>query len=342
MPDPDRFGAADRLDGLIGGFRVSQLVGAAANLGICDLVAREPLTAREIAAASGCAQEPLRRLLLALVAIGILSIDSQDRFTNTEMGELLCDGHPLAMKSVAISRLSEPNWLAWAELARAVRSDAVAYELANSSGFWSDLARDPGLARTFNSFMGSRTVRYAESLSECFDLGSVAEYVDVGGGQGTLLARVLQANPEAVGVLFDQPSGLQGATAYLEAQRVLERVRIESGDFFTQVPRTDGCLFLRRVLHDWPDEDASTILVRCREAMSDGARLFVTELLLPEQVTGTPDDAAKCVMDMHMFVLFGAKERTESEYRTLFDGAGLTLERVLPTSPESTLIARPA
>jgi hypothetical protein len=37
-------------------------------------------------------------------------------------------------------------------------------------------------------------------------------------------------------------------------------------------------------------------------------------------------------LDVHVMLLTGGRERTEPEYRALFEKAGLRLERVLPTA----------
>jgi hypothetical protein len=166
--------------------------------------------------------------------------------------------------------------------------------------------------------------------------------VDVGGGQGTLLAGLLNAWPQAKGILFDQPSGLMGAESYLATQGVSERITLVPGDFFVSVPKSGDLYFLRRILHDWTDDDAVRILRCVREAMtSDDSRLMVSELLLPTRAEPGPDHEARFHMDMHMFVLFGARERSEVAFRDLFGSTGFALETVLRTSPEETIIARP-
>jgi hypothetical protein len=48
------------------------------------------------------------------------------------------------------------------------------------------------------------------------------------------------------------------------------------------------------------------------------------------------------IMDLEMLVMPGGKERTEAEFRALFDRAGYTLTRIVPTrSPMSLIEARP-
>ena len=332
--------ADERLWELLGGFRLAQFLHAAAVLGVCDAIGPGARSADEVASRTGCAPAPVGRLLRALATVGVVRMDASGRFSNTELGELLCEGHPSGLRSGAISRLDDPIWRAWGALTEAVRTDSVAYELANGSSFWEDLAQRPDAAATFNTFMGSRTLGYAESLKEAFHLGPTSEIIDVGGGQGTLVASLLQKLPEARGVLFDQASGLAEAGAYLEKMGVAARVRIVTGDIFFEVPRTDSCLLLRRVLHDWPDADAIKILKRCADALGPDARLLVSEYVLPDVAEPNPEHEAQFTMDLHMFVLFGAQERTAGEFHQLFEASGLQLTEVLATTPEATMILR--
>jgi hypothetical protein len=80
--------------------------------------------------------------------------------------------------------------------------------------------------------------------------------------------------------------------------------------------------------HDWSDEDARTILTRCRAAMPQAARLLVLDNVDPG---GNVPSHAKW-LDLLMLVYVGGRERTETEFRDLFASAGFTLGRVLQTA----------
>jgi hypothetical protein len=105
------------------------------------------------------------------------------------------------------------------------------------------------------------------------DWTGVVTVVDVGGGNGTLLAALLQDRPSMTGTVFDLPEVVEQVGPLLVAAGVSDRCTLTGGDFFASVPsgRT------RRagpVLHDWDDDDALRI-PRRREAMRHDARLLV-------------------------------------------------------------------
>jgi hypothetical protein len=86
-------------------------------------------------------------------------------------------------------------------------------------------------------------------------------------------------------------------------------------------------------LHDFADEPAVAILRACRRALPVGARLLVVQEALPP---GNSPSVGK-LLDMQM-LLIGGRERTEAEYRTLYETAGFDLRRVIPTPAPLHLI----
>jgi hypothetical protein len=333
----------DRLDWLTRAYRVGQIIRTAALFGVCDVLAVEPMAAEQVAGRVGAAVDPMRRLLRTLVALDVLR-EADGLFSNGPMGELLRRNHPEAMHDVVISRMRDPWWRAWGALPEALRSGESAYILANGRSLWEDLGEDPDAAASFNAMIGSGTKDYASSLVQSVDLTDVRQFVDVGGGQGTMLAALLTAATRARGTLFDRPAGLIGAEDYLATAGVVaDRVELVAGDFFESVPAGGDVYLLRRVLHDWADEDALAILANCRNAIGDqSARLLVADMIMPERpLPGPAEDEAIFTLDLHMLVMLGARERSVSEFSALLHAAGFRIDEVLATSPEGTIVASP-
>jgi hypothetical protein len=332
----------DRLDWLTRAYRVGQVIRTAALFGVCDVLAGEPMAAQQVAERVGAASDPMRRLLRTLVALDVLS-ESDGAFRNAALGELLRRDHPEAMREVAISRMRESWWRAWGALPDAVRTGESAYVLANGRSMWDELRDDPEAAASFNAMIGSGTEEYAASLACCIDFAESRHVVDVGGGQGTMLAALLRSAPGARGTLFDLPAGLIGAQDYLAAAGVADRAETVAGDFFDSIPASGDVYLLRRVLHDWPDDDALAILRTCRKAIGHrAARLLVADTIMPERpAAGAAEDETVFTLDLHMLVLFGARERSVSEFNRLLEATGFGIEEVLATAPEGTIVARP-
>jgi len=92
---------------------------------------------------------------------------------------------------------------------------------------------------------------------------------------------------------------------------------------------------LKRIIHDWNNEQAVKILTKCREAMALGGRVLIAETIIRE---GDAPDPMKFI-DAVMLVVTGGAERKE-EYVAMLAEAGLRLNRVHTTSrPISVLEA---
>lgn len=316
------------------------MVRAGAELGVCDQLAAGPLPADEIARRVGAEPDVLHRLLRALAAFGILEEREDGTYANTELGELLNGDNPDSMRSFALGLADDSWWGAWAQLPEAVRDGSVPIQRAYGRSFWSLVDSDPDVKARFNAFMASQTQAFGRQLVAAFDFAACKRVVDVGGGNGGLLAAVLAANDSLRGTLFDLPYGLDGAEAYLKSRGVHERCDLVAGDFFESVPAGGDAYLLSRILHDWPDERAAEILASIRRAMAPGSYLLAIDSLMPEHVEERADHQFLVTMDLHMYTLFGARERTEDQMRRLLSGAGFEVARVAPTWPVATIIAK--
>jgi SAM-dependent methyltransferase len=106
---------------------------------------------------------------------------------------------------------------------------------------------------------------------------------------------------------------------------VRDRCEIVGGDFFSDpIPQAD-VLILSQVLHDWNDDHASVILDNCRRGLTEGGRL-----LLVEGVVADGAEGSLRLLDLHMLVLLGGRERTENEWQALLARSKFKLVKVLP------------
>ena len=142
------------------------------------------------------------------------------------------------------------------------------------------------------------------------------------------MSAILARYPDVQGVLFDQPAALENARAGRGGP--LPRCELVSGDVFQEVPAGADTYMLKLVLHNWSDEECVRILANCRRAMDTDARLLVIEGLIGASDKLTLTD----LVDIIMLVSYTGKERSEAEFRTLFERAGLTPVRTIRTASE--------
>lgn len=319
--------AEDQVYQLLNGFRASQVVALAVELGLPDLVGEGSNTARALADATGSDVSSIQRLLHGLAALGVFEEDEEGRFHETPLSACLRSGQP----GYALSRMMvQEGYLAWARFADSARTGRPVYEAVHGLPYFKHLAQKPDAATRFNAAMAAMAEVDGKALSGASNLADVGTIVDVGGGRAALMAAVLAANPAMQGVVFDLPSGLDGALAQLEAAGVAARCRLVEGSFFENVPAGGDAYVLRFILHDWDDRDARRILLASARAMRPKARLLVIERLVPARYRASVDHLRIAMVDLHMMVILGGRERTKEEFRTLLSAAGFRLVRTAP------------
>jgi hypothetical protein len=330
--------ASARMMELTTGALLSQAVSVTAALGVAEELAAGPRPVEEVADAVGAHAPTLYRVLRALADAEVVHELEGRRFALTSMGELLRSDVPGSMRSWAAMVGLPVQWHAVADLLRSVRTGEPAFERVHGRSLFDYLGDHPDAAELFDGAMADLSRGWIATVVGSYDFGRCRTVVDVGGGNGALLAAILTANPEIRGVLYDVPEVVAGAGRLLAEAGVGDRCDRVGGDFFDAVPPGGDAYVLANVVHDWDDERAARILANCRAAVEDDGRVLLAEALLPDGVAPSP---AK-VMDLAMLAVTpGGRQRTGAEHRELLRRAGLRLSRVVPGDVYSLVEAVP-
>ncbi|MBP2474000.1 hypothetical protein JOF53_002872 [Crossiella equi] len=288
----------------------------AATLRLADHVEEGVTGVAELAAATNTEPGALRRLLRYLACRGVFREEVPDHFVLTDSGQPLRAGHPSGLRdwldlTGAGGRLDK----AFTELLHTTRTGEPGYAALFGRPFWADLAASPELATSFNTLMRSRMRWYAEEIAAWPGWQDVHSVVDVGGGDGTLLAHLLLAHHDLCGTVVELDGPAAAATAHLADAGLSDRATVIAGSFFDPLPGAD-ILVLSWVLRDWDDEDAVALLRRCAD--HDDVRILVVE-----PAANAPDAVQATARDLRMLTAFGGQERTEAQLRELAHAAGL-------------------
>ena len=295
----------------------------------------------DVAERTGADQDVLARYLRVLLDLGLV-VAGPDGYSLTEMGATFRSDHPSRLCDLVLMR-TEPNTVAaWTDLDHALRSGDGVYERVNGVSHWQHLAAHPDLERVFNAAMARRGLAEAQTLLESVDLDGVSLLVDVGGGRGAMVGELLAARPDLKAVVADRAAVAEEATSFLAARGFADRARGVPCDFFSSVPPGGDVYTMAHVLHDWTDDECIRILRTVREAMLPEARLMVLERLLDMPGRDPMQQRELHLLDLHMLVLFGARERTRAEYDALFVAAGFESPRVSGAADWNVLEAVPA
>ncbi|WP_280402916.1 methyltransferase [Nocardia carnea] len=321
--------AHQRLMNMMFGTICSQVVGTAARLGLADHLGDGELGYPELAERTGTHPGALARLLRALAALEIVVETRPGTFRLGEAGMPLRTDRPDS-QAAAVLLFTDPALLdSWKLTEEAVRTGQPTFAGLYGTDFFGYLATKPELSARFNATMRQVSLPIAQLIPVSYDFTRYPTVVDIGGGDGTLLAQILRGARTVRGVVFDSPSGVAEAATTLAAAGVADRCRIEAGDFFSAVPEGGDIYVLKNILHDWDDERCHVILERCHQAMPAGGRLLIVESVLPDVVDTA--DPAPYLTDISMLVNMGGQERTRTEYEQLCRRAGFTVTGVHPT-----------
>ena len=322
-----------RMVELLGGFRVSQALYAAAALGVPDQLVAGPAPVEALAGQVGAHAPSLHRLLRTLASVGVFTEPEPSVFALTPLGQTLTSGQPGSMRDLAIMFM-ETHYAPFAELLHSIRTGQPAAEHLYGQPFFTWLSHHPEQASRFTGAMANLTSGFKTAAITSLPLDGTRTIVDVGGADGTVLAAILVAHPHIRGVLFDLPHIITSAPKTLASHGIDDRADCVGGDFFESVPAGGDAYLVSVVLHDWPDQQAQHILANIAAAGGSGARLLLLEFVVPPADTPHPSKMS----DLNMLAMMGGKERTETEWRELLKGAGFTGIEIRQTSTPFSVI----
>jgi ubiquinone/menaquinone biosynthesis C-methylase UbiE len=332
--DEDLAGAQTALHQMTNGYWTTQIIYVAAKLGIADLLSHGPQDLATLARVTQTHAPSLARFLRALGSLGVFRENEQHEYELTTLGRCLVSGSPGALRARAI--LNGEEWYqGWGGLLYSLRTGEPAFRNLFGKTFFEYLAGRADTAAVFNEAMASSTEGAAAAVVKAYDFSGCRTIVDVGGGTGALLAAILQATPQARGILFDRRSVVAAARELLARTRIAGRCELVDGDFFEAVPSGGDVYVLSWIIHDFDDERSIAILGNCRRVMTGDARLLLIEQVVPN---GNQPSLSK-LYDLHMLVLAqSGRERRADEYRSLLAAADLRLTRIISTEVTRSVI----
>ncbi len=313
------------MEQMITSYAISRCIYVAAKLGISDILASGSVNISEIASKTNTNSGTLYRILRTLASVGIYEETTTENFVLTPLAELLKTDVPNSLNAMALMWGESWHLLPWANLMSSVKTGKSSFEDVWKKPVFTYFQENPEANTIFNDTMTNFSTLVKDDIAKSYDFSGVNTLVDVAGGHGILLATILKLNPHLQGILFDLPHVLPGAKSMLAKEGVSDRCELVSGDFFTSVPKGADCYIMKHIIHDWNDESCIKILSNCCQAMSDNGKVLLVEgVIFP----GNDPSTAK-IIDLEMLVMTdGGKERTENEYKTLLNSAGLELTKI--------------
>ncbi len=311
----------------------------AAELNIADLIGTGSKPVAELARKTDTNEDALFRILRLLAMVGIFTETEPRHFALTPPAELLRSDHPESMRDMMVWFADPFHFNIAADLLHSVRTGQPTVEHVTGKRAFEYFATDELEFGRFHRAMTNMSASAIGAALEAYDFSPFGTIVDVGGGHGFAICSILKKHPHMHGVLFDMKDIVSGADERIREFGLEERCRTVAGDFFHAVPEGGDVYFMKNILHDWTDEQATVILRNCRRALDGKGKVVLLEAVVPP---GNRPHPSKMI-DIEMLFFPGGRERMEQEWRDLFAGAGFRLSRIVPTkSPLCVIEAEPA
>lgn len=311
---------------MIDGFRITQAIYVAAKLGIADLLKDGQKHCDELGAKTNIKSDSMYRLLRALSSLGIFSETDDRCFQLTSRGVYLQSHVPHSLHTMALTK-GELMYPIWNNLLQSIKAGETGSEYLYGMDFYQYCQEKSGVPKLFDEWMTTETEIEKEAIVEAYDFSSIKTIVDVGGGEGRLLAAILQKNPNLKGILLEMPHLIKAASNLLEQSGVTERCELKDTDILKSIPTRGDILIMKHIVENWQDDLATVVLQNCYQAMNEGDILLVCESVIH---SGNEPSITK-LRDLAGFVITSGKERTAQEYRQLLEKTGFRMDSIIPT-----------
>lgn len=315
----------------------SRMLCAAARLGIADALGDEVRDIRFLAESCQADPDALYRLLRALASIGVTEETAPEHFRLTPFGKPLRRDDP---NSVWAAVIFWADLLAdsWSLLTDCIRTGKPAAQVRdpNIPSRWS---QDPDASAIFRAVMGTAPAEDYAPIARAWDFSKSKVVADLGGGGGSLILAVLELNSNLQGMLVDLEASIDAAKPRFAKEKLSSRCQLVPGDLLQSVPGGADVYMIKHVLHGRQDPEAITILKNCRAVIPQDGCLLVIEFVLPPLVSQADSRLEGLLMsDLNMLAVTGGRERSEREWKTLFEAAGFSLTGVFPVGSDTLMV----
>jgi hypothetical protein len=323
----------DQLNQMVLSAAVSRAICTVAELGVADHIQQgTPESAAHLAHLTHTHERSLYRVLRFLAAHGVFHETENGNFDHTPLSYALRDDAEGSYRAGA--RMFHNLFAGWDGLPNAVQTGEPGFNKVFGKPIFDWVGEHPELGPILDAGMTCFHGYETAAMLDAYDFSGIATLADIGGGNGSLISMVLERYPQMNGILMDLSHVMGRARENIKAKSLDARCDVREGNFFTAIPRGADAYLFRHIIHDWTDEQSVQILRNCHAVLPAHGRLLLVECIVPQGAGGL---LAKD-FDMVMMTFPGGAERTEAEFRSLFEQSGFTLTSITPTSTMVSVI----
>ena len=316
------------------GFWLAKALGVSCELNLAEIIGNREMNVEEIARQAGADPKALYRLMRALAGECVFKETKPGLFKNTKLSYALQEapGNP---KHMILHQMNELNWMLVSELKDSVITGKNSAHKVFGTDIFTHLENSPEKNELYNKAMTATIGLLIDAVTSAYSFKGIDTLADIGGGEGTFLFKLMQKTPGIKGILFDLPHVVETAGNIAKEYGVADRVEIIPGSFFDKdIPKADAYL-MKNILHIFDDETCGLLLQRINKVMVPEGKILILETVIKSD--NKPSFGKMFDLEMLLGTKNG-KERTEEEFRQLFEKAGFTNFRVLKTVSPFSII----
>lgn len=316
--------AALRVMDIAMSFTLPGCLRTAAQLHLADHLAKEPLSVNTLAERTKSHPALLHKVFRMLSANGIFIAHNDDHYGLNAESEFLKADHPYSQRQTILMLTDETVWKPVGRVTDAIQGKPPFEDYFGESFFEYHEKHQSG-DYNFPSGMSALSEVENHFVVNTYQFPENSRVIDIAGGLGGLLLRILRANPTLQGTLLDRPHVLSDNR--LSGQGMDDRWTIVPGNLFEALPESD-IYILKNIMQDWQDERALVILNNCRESMRKDSKLLIIEpVIYPVKKLDS-----RHAMDILCLTIYpNGGERTIPEFEALLAKAGLKINRLIQT-----------
>ena len=310
------------------GFMASRVLLSGAELDLFTLLAEKPLSAEDVASATGARLRGVVILLDALSALGFLVKKDGWYHSEPPVAALLSATAPGSILPMVLHMATV--WQNWSQITDIVLGKTMAGLETKGA-----LAKDN--RKAFIGAMHVAASKAAPKIVAAINPGKARRLLDVGGGSGSYTLAMLSAVPEMRATLFDLPPVIEMARERIQAADMLDRVELVNGDFYKEeLPPGHDLVLLSAIIHQSGYEQNEVLYGKIYHALNPGGRIVIRDHVMSADRT-QPLEGALFAVNM-LAGTSGGRTYTFDEIKDGLTAAGFTRINLIQTKGMFSLV----
>ena len=240
------------------------------------------------------------------------------------LGKLLTENNPMSLKYAALM-WGDEHYLVMSRLLDALKTHKPQFKEIFEMDLFHYFDKNKEKKLIYDKAMEEYSFDY-DNLLELYDFNDTKIILDIGGGSGKLLTKILKKNKKvSKGILFDLPNSIENAQKLLKDSDFYNKLEFISGDFFEKIPIKAGTIIMSRIIHDWSNVQALKILKNVYKSLEMDGKLLLFETIVPEKL----DSDIGTTLNFNLLVCVGGKERTLNEFKNILNKAGFIISDLI-------------